>query len=591
MSSLTPGILQKLLQNVGNKDFKVAGEHRSALLQVISIVPSLEDDPWKTKGYYLRVSDSLHSAYVSVCKEDVELILSDNIQLGQFIYVTRIDPCSPVPVLCGVKPIPKRRPCVGDPKDLITSDFLNGKKVEKKVKQKRIVKKVVGNEDGIVRRLSLGNGKSGSMESKRLSLDSARKGWERSPSGKNGGKAAPKVKPKDHVVCSDSKVSSNSPLRAKNVICSPNRLTKNTNKLSFEDSQKDSSISPLKNKNTVVSPKLLTARNNTKSVKASDCDSFPSLLNKVVLNSNKWSDSRAFWDSLPSTIHVLGKEVSRHRNTAFVSAVRSLEEASVFESVLQCISMFAELCDLSQRDSCEPLVENFLDLHERMIKADSVIRALINTITFETNEAYDPQFCLIPGNKNASLWIQAAVDTGLLNFSLYTKGDEKAISKGEKHHCIVLEETREKPNAENHSPKDKQTSCINHRSSKTELKRKESSISKNRFSTTKRTNAEHEPFSPGSGLKPASILAENLLSSSRTWFLDYLEISLNNGFGLQRGEDHSQIIGLLGHLKRVDQWLDGAFQDDGRNSENIESLRKKLYEFLLHHVDSAVSRR
>lgn len=33
MVSLSPGTLRKLLQNVGDKDFRVAGEHRSALLQ------------------------------------------------------------------------------------------------------------------------------------------------------------------------------------------------------------------------------------------------------------------------------------------------------------------------------------------------------------------------------------------------------------------------------------------------------------------------------------------------------------------------------------------------------------------------------
>lgn len=33
MVSLSPGTLRKLLQNVGDKEFRVAGEHRSALLQ------------------------------------------------------------------------------------------------------------------------------------------------------------------------------------------------------------------------------------------------------------------------------------------------------------------------------------------------------------------------------------------------------------------------------------------------------------------------------------------------------------------------------------------------------------------------------
>lgn len=147
----------------------------------------------------MRVSDSVHSAYVSVSDEDVELILSDKVQLGQFIHVTWLDSGSPVPVLRGIKPIPKRRPCVGDPKDLISSDFLNAKKVETKAKSKGKIKKVVGNEQSNLRRLSFGNGKvGGGMESRRLSLDSARKGWDSSPHSKNGVKGVSKSKTKDN---------------------------------------------------------------------------------------------------------------------------------------------------------------------------------------------------------------------------------------------------------------------------------------------------------------------------------------------------------------------------------------------------------
>lgn len=155
-------------------------------VKVISILPSLEDDPWKSRGYFVRVSDSMHSAYVSVSAEDVDLILSDKIQLGQFIHVTRLDSGSPVPVLRGVKPVPKRRPCIGDPKDLISSDFLNAKKVETKAKLNGNVKKVFGNKEG-GRRLSMGNGEIGGMQNRRLSLDSARRAWDRSPQSKKGG--------------------------------------------------------------------------------------------------------------------------------------------------------------------------------------------------------------------------------------------------------------------------------------------------------------------------------------------------------------------------------------------------------------------
>lgn len=152
-------------------------------------MPCLEDDPWKSRGFYLRVSDSVHSAYVSVSDEDMDLILSDKVQLGQFIHVTWLDSGSPVPVLRGIKPVAKRRPCVGDPKDLISSDFLNAKKLETRVKSSNgKVKKVVGNEQCHLRRLSFGNGKGvgGGTESRRLSFDSARKGWDSSPQSKNG---------------------------------------------------------------------------------------------------------------------------------------------------------------------------------------------------------------------------------------------------------------------------------------------------------------------------------------------------------------------------------------------------------------------
>ncbi|KAL3815168.1 hypothetical protein ACJIZ3_016436 [Penstemon smallii] len=542
MASLTPGTLQKLLHNVGNKDFKVAGEHRSALLQVISIVPSLEDDPWKSRGYFLRVSDSLHSAYVSVSDEDMDLILSDKIQLGQFVHVTRLDSGSPVPVLLGVKPIPKRRPCVGDPKDLISSDFLNAKKVESKVKPKVKVKKMVENEEGNFRRLSFGNGKVVGMENRRLSLDSARKAWDRSPQSKNVGNGV-KLKSRDNSLCSNSVV---------------------TNKVS-NNSPNGSSISPLKNKNIVISPKLPT-KPIMKISKSSDDDIFPSHFSKVAVSPKKLSDSKILWNSVPSTISNLGKEVRSYRNVAFFSAIRALEDASIYESVIRCMSMFAELCELSKKDSTGPLVEQFLSLHESMKKISLVISTMIDLNTSGTKNGNDYNST----SKNASLWVQAAVETDLSRFSLYAK-------RGEKGHYVVTENATEKTDIDNHySPK--QSKSVS----------KVRSHTRKPIFTEKGKNGKPEVWSPGLGLRDVAILAEKLLESSRAWFLDYLQDSLKNGFGLKRNEDSSQI---LGQLKRINQWLDDALREGNGVDERIERLRKKLYRFLLDHVDSAVSNR
>ncbi|XP_043706485.1 uncharacterized protein LOC122656106 isoform X2 [Telopea speciosissima] len=124
MASLVPGVLLKLLQHM-NTNVKVAGEHRSSLLQVVSIVPALTGgELFPNQGFYLKVSDSSHATYVSLPDEHDDLILSDKLQLGQFIHVERLEAASPVPILRGVKPVPGRHPCVGSPEDLVATHSL-----------------------------------------------------------------------------------------------------------------------------------------------------------------------------------------------------------------------------------------------------------------------------------------------------------------------------------------------------------------------------------------------------------------------------------------------------------------------------------
>ena len=119
MASLMPGVLLKLLQTM-NSNVKVRGEYRSVLLQVISIVPALSgSELWPNQGFFIKVSDSSHSTYVSLSKEDNELILNNKLQLGQFFYVDRIEAGTPVPILVGIRPVPGRHPFEGNPKDLM----------------------------------------------------------------------------------------------------------------------------------------------------------------------------------------------------------------------------------------------------------------------------------------------------------------------------------------------------------------------------------------------------------------------------------------------------------------------------------------
>ncbi|KAM1026725.1 hypothetical protein C1H46_029389 [Malus baccata] len=192
MASLTPGVLPKLLENAGNKNVKVTGEHRSAVLQVIEIVPCPgggdddENDPWnwnsRPRGFLLKLSDSVHSAYVSIAEEDdLNLIYSDKVQLGKLVYVSRLESASPVPVLRGLKVVavpkcksksaPSSAPlvCVGNPDPILHLPKPKAKTRSSKLstlspqtKNKTKVAVVVDS----------------STTTRRLSLDSARRAWD-----------------------------------------------------------------------------------------------------------------------------------------------------------------------------------------------------------------------------------------------------------------------------------------------------------------------------------------------------------------------------------------------------------------------------
>lgn len=121
MATLTPGILLKLLQSM-NSTTKVAGDHRSPLLQVIGIVPALStgDSLWPHHGFYVQLSDSLNSTYVSLSDRDTELILTNRLQLGQFVHLDRlVFDSPPVPTPVNIRPIAGRHPFIGSPEPLI----------------------------------------------------------------------------------------------------------------------------------------------------------------------------------------------------------------------------------------------------------------------------------------------------------------------------------------------------------------------------------------------------------------------------------------------------------------------------------------
>lgn len=191
-------------------------------------------------------------------------------------------------------------------------------------------------------------------------------------------------------------------------------------------------------------------------------------------------------------------------------------------------------------------------------------------------------------SKNATLWVKAAIGTNLSSFDLFRKQEKDEILNGEKCHYVVLENAPGEVNFENPSPTRKQ-SQRNHGTLLSDSTVKGSQSASGRLSSAARKSiTEREDLSKGSRLNEAASLAHKLLLASREWFLKYLEDLLNIGFGMKRVEGSPEVASLLGQLKRVNHWLDDLVTNGVREDVRIERVRKKLYGFLLEHVDLAV---
>ncbi|KAG8079924.1 hypothetical protein GUJ93_ZPchr0007g5912 [Zizania palustris] len=114
---LRPGSLQRLLRPPDPSDDDGAPTPRSrarVLLQVTNITPALSGaDPFSGHhGFYLRLSDSACSCYVSLHADHDDLILTNGLHIGQVIEVEHLLPSIPAPVLRKFRVLPGRFPCI-----------------------------------------------------------------------------------------------------------------------------------------------------------------------------------------------------------------------------------------------------------------------------------------------------------------------------------------------------------------------------------------------------------------------------------------------------------------------------------------------
>ncbi|KAG6525655.1 uncharacterized protein LOC122046982 [Zingiber officinale] len=697
MASLVPGVLIKLLQHM-NTDVKIAGEHRSSLLQVVSIVPALSgSDLFNNQGFYLKVSDSSHATFVSLADEHNDLILSDKIQLGQFIHVDRLEVGSPVPILKGVRPLPGRHPCVGNPEDLVVTSslcFLNSDKLKpssdsknssntssENAKGKLVISKLTTKTQKAERkRIQLSKSSSllskrpviGKLGKKDMSLGSRSMNSRSIPSSPSSVYSLPasfekfssevkkharakgvekralsRVSLLEKAAASMLKVTSagRKPTAgnflanfAPTIELGPKALRKSwegnldtrgrhtsTSKCGKptaksesrsasaprqKSSKNETSLAKEDSKLQTPTKKVIAngpgedsdkvAKQSHVSKKPSETSNSLSNFVKVETTKRNWTDDSISWQSLPSSLAKLGKELLKYRDAAQQAAVEAMQEASAAESLIRCLSMYAELSGSAREENPQPAVAQFLAFQSSLSRAAAVADSLSKSRSQSVAAASSggspdpiPEEVLKISRSNrrrAGSWVSAALATELSPFSLYNRKNLTAASPTA---AVVLE-----------GPS-KASSAAAAATSKASFQSKSRS-----FAVAPGNGKTKGPAPPslllewerGGGLEEGAELARVLREDAQSWFLAFVERFLDSDAATVEPSDREQVATMLSQLKKVNDWLEAVsrrkregdtdLQEDGEGPtcvppETVERLRKKIYEYLLTHVESA----
>ncbi|KDP26579.1 hypothetical protein JCGZ_17737 [Jatropha curcas] len=407
MAALAPGILLRLLNGM-DTGTKPTSEHRSSLLQVTDIVPADLDEKnlFPKHGFYIKVSDSSHSIYVSLPSEQDDFVLSNKMQLGQFIYVDRLEPGSPVPVVKGAKPLPGRHPLVGTPEPLM------GLRRKGERNEQNPNSKASGHRRG-----SWGtgqnwdNGVSSPMVLKPIPLDfdqctpakqrvSCAKVASpiiRGKIGKDGNGSAIRCSFGGGLLAKmvDTKGESPALLRKSCAATSASKFPRSKSVCErearipispFNSSEKKSATPPpnLRNGRVVTSLKMDGESQNSNSKPAPEP--------QFMCSSNSASDNTTTLPIiLPGKLSILGKEAVQQRETAQKIALQALRDASATETLVRSLKTFSKITKTAKPEAPTACFDKFLEFHNQIVQAVTDMVS-IQAATSATEIGQNPKF-------------------------------------------------------------------------------------------------------------------------------------------------------------------------------------------------------
>ncbi|CAL9084626.1 unnamed protein product [Musa textilis] len=586
MASLSPGVLLRLLQDDKSSSNPPRRPLHAtpAVLQITGIVPAVAGpDLCPDKGFYIKVSDSSHSIYVSLPADLNDLILADRLQLGQLIQVRRLEPASPVPVLRDFRLLAGRHPCLHDTVDLICAAPAASSSATPPLpppeKKKRQLHSRTHSSVGD--RISEAGMSSPSFAPSPTNRAAKRRERRSSDVLHELQKFTVPCMDEDTYESDDSRFS-----------CTSSPASSRFSYASSSFSSPSPSTAKAR-KSWHASGRITEWRREAKPTArlmpkddAPDCQRNTEKALKVLGNSGKWklpdsdkacteisstttttsfcsSDGGVLWTSLPPNLMRHGKEVLRQRDSSLQAGIDALLEASAADKLIECLrqmscvllgicSTYSEL--QSDKDGDPQLVVNrFLNFHQTLAQARLIAQSLERSTQLSScncNPASARSVGKVAAERKscATSWIKAALESGLVRFPTQVK---------------ALPETSEAPPS--HGGRTK------------------TSLAK------------------GSSL----LLASNTLQHEyNRWFLRYIDKFLDS-IQSQTGYDgcELEVAGLLCQLKRVDDWLNSITSKeisswprdrlrDGVPSEEDEAeacerVRRKIYTVLLRHVESA----
>ncbi|KAM7268993.1 hypothetical protein ACFE04_024490 [Oxalis oulophora] len=500
MTTLAPGILLKLLNGM-NTGVKPTSEHRSSILQVTDIVPAELDEKslWPKQGFYIKVSDSSHSVYVSLPTELNDFVLSNKMQLGQFIYVDRLEPGSPVPVVKGAKPLPGRHPFIGTPEPIMGSHS-KGPGLRRGSWDLNAADGN-GNGNGIAFPMVLNFDQCKTPVKERPDGTTRRPAMSPMIRGSTGG-----------VRCSfgggilNKMVESNSkgectPAFLRKSCAAPSSASKfprSKSVVSYRDQR--ISVSPFNStdkKSVTTPPSLRNARSKENHTLKPQPQFQPSDVDM--------SNSTSLAMNLPGKLSMLGKEAVQQRETAQKIALQALREATATENLVRCLKIFSNLSKSPKADAPSSCFEKFLEFHCQIVQAvtDMVSIQAATELTQTPNHE------------------QPEEETTPLNEIIHNSLDQCRNSETKRRTALY------KSNAAFPEPKRLLRSNSNTKTSFLDRKLQSTPLGKLPLEPIGENDENRKPVS--CGLSNTIKLGKQIESEAANWFMEFLEKALENG--------------------------------------------------------------